>query len=634
LLAEVLEGLAPEVHDLLLRTSMLDRVSGPLADFLTGGTGSEQILQQLEEANAFVSSLDASRKWFRCHRLFAEFLQLELHKAHPAIVGSLHRAAAEWHEREGDIVEAIRHAQAARDWPLASRLLADHSLDLTLDGRAGTVRDLLRAFPNAVAARDPELAVVIGVAYLLGGEPEESGPYVDHAQRLLHTVAEERRSACELMLAELRLALARWRGDLAGVLEALPSVEAALTDQPVGNRSMSGALKSAALLNLGIAELWSSRLDEAKRDLTEALELARRSGRPWLQIPCLGHLALTSPSFSEGLRRSDEAVEIADRNGWSEDPALVTGSAAGAIALLWQGRVDEAETRLAHAERTLQTDGEPGTELIVHHARALLHLVRGEGEKATSSLLAAERMQTLLTDEHPFAVAGRARLIQTQAWLGHLDTANATFANTSEAERDVAETRLARAVIDLAAGNPEAATQVLAPVLDGHSAAVQPASARTEAQVLDAIARERLGYRRDAEASLERALELAEPEGIVLPFVLAPVRELIEGIPRHRTAHATFLRTILDVLGGASAPPSGESIAPLLDELSEAELRVVRYLPSNLKAPEIAAELCLSANTVRTHIRQIYLKLNAHGRAEAVTRARQLGLLAPTRRLR
>ncbi|MGO9885011.1 MAG: response regulator transcription factor, partial [Solirubrobacteraceae bacterium] len=154
----------------------------------------------------------------------------------------------------------------------------------------------------------------------------------------------------------------------------------------------------------------------------------------------------------------------------------------------------------------------------------------------------------------------------------------------------------------------------------------------TEAQLLDAMAREQLGDQRAAEASLERALELVEPEGILLPFVLVPVQRLLERLPQHRTAHPALRRAILDVLAG-SAPPAGAP-AGNLEELSEAELRVVRYLPTNLRAPEIAAELFVSTNTVRTHLRHIYAKLDAHGRAEAVARARQLGLLAPSRRPR
>jgi LuxR family maltose regulon positive regulatory protein len=152
------------------------------------------------------------------------------------------------------------------------------------------------------------------------------------------------------------------------------------------------------------------------------------------------------------------------------------------------------------------------------------------------------------------------------------------------------------------------------------------------ALLFDAAARDRLGERSGAEASIERALELAERDGVMLPFMLAPVQELLERHPRHRTAHATLLSTILDQLAG-SQPRCAEP-AVLLDELSDAELRVVRYLPSNLKAPEIAAELFVSANTVRTHLRHIYAKLGAHSRSEAVARARELGLLAPPARSR
>ena len=158
-------------------------------------------------------------------------------------------------------------------------------------------------------------------------------------------------------------------------------------------------------------------------------------------------------------------------------------------------------------------------------------------------------------------------------------------------------------------------------------------TATTEAQVLEAVAHDQLGDTRAAEASLERALDLAEPQGIVLPFILAPTQGILERLPRHRTAHATLRQTILDVLTG-SAPAVRGKPAPLLDELSEAELRVVRYLPTNLRAPEIAAELFVSTNTVRTHQRHIYAKLGAHGRAEAVARARELGLLAPSSRSR
>src|SRR4029078_4113786 len=131
---------------LLLRTSILERVSGPLADALTGSVGAEAILQRLEDQNAFVTALDAARTWFGSHHLLSDLLRLELRRVEPATIPSLHRAAAVWHEQHGDVVDAVRHAQAAGDWAEAGRLLVDNYLALTMAGRAQTLHALLAVF--------------------------------------------------------------------------------------------------------------------------------------------------------------------------------------------------------------------------------------------------------------------------------------------------------------------------------------------------------------------------------------------------------------------------------------------------------------------------------------------------------
>src|SRR6185437_7014279 len=160
LLAEVMERQSEEVRRLLLRTSMLDRINGELADLLTGGSGGERILQDLEEAGAFVVSVDAARSWFRYHRLFADLLQLELRHTEPGELPALHATAAGWYAGHGYPAEAVRHAQAARDWSLAARLLSDHWVDLDLGGQAATARELLAAFPAGVAAADAVLTAL------------------------------------------------------------------------------------------------------------------------------------------------------------------------------------------------------------------------------------------------------------------------------------------------------------------------------------------------------------------------------------------------------------------------------------------------------------------------------------------
>jgi len=147
LIAEMLERQPDDVQHLLLLTSLLDRINGELADLLTGRPGSERILLDLEDANAFVVSLDPERTWFRYHHLFGDLLRLELRRTLPQEVPVLHLRAAGWFARHGQVADAIRHTQAAGDWPEAARMLADHSFSLTLDGQAQTIQALLRAFP-------------------------------------------------------------------------------------------------------------------------------------------------------------------------------------------------------------------------------------------------------------------------------------------------------------------------------------------------------------------------------------------------------------------------------------------------------------------------------------------------------
>ena len=176
LIAEMLDRQPPNVQDLLLRTSLLDRVNGELADLLTGRPGSEQILLDLQDANAFVESLDPGRTWFRYHHLFADLLRLELRRTLPEEVPALHRRAAGWFTLHGQVAEAIRHTQAAGDWTDAARLLADHSLSLTLDGQAQTMQALLRAFPPGADHR--ELTLVRAGGDLLEGRLDQAAAHL------------------------------------------------------------------------------------------------------------------------------------------------------------------------------------------------------------------------------------------------------------------------------------------------------------------------------------------------------------------------------------------------------------------------------------------------------------------------
>src|SRR3989475_3501945 len=219
LMAEMLERQPIEVQSMLLRTSVADRLNGELADLLAGRPGCEQMLLALEDANAFVVSLDAQRTWFRYHQLLADFLRLELRRTLADEVPDLHRRAAQWFADHGDVVEAVRHTLAAGDWPDAARLVADHSFRWVLDGQAGTIRAVLQAFPEGASVDHPDLALAHAAAELNQGRLEEAAAQLALAESHVQSAPPARRRRLAVAIASLRLALARRSGQFGEVME-------------------------------------------------------------------------------------------------------------------------------------------------------------------------------------------------------------------------------------------------------------------------------------------------------------------------------------------------------------------------------------------------------------------------------
>jgi LuxR family transcriptional regulator, maltose regulon positive regulatory protein len=235
-----------------------------------------------------------------------------------------------------------------------------------------------------------------------------------------------------------------------------------------------------------------------------------------------------------------------------------------------------------------------------------------------------------LAGSHALASQVTGWMLATQARLGQAGQARASLAALPDERANLGELRNARAVICLAEGDPAGALGVLAEILDGMAPVIGYVTV-VEAQLLAALAHRQLGDQRAANTATEHAPTLAEPDRLVLPFAMTGSRELLEALPRHQTAHAALLADILDVVHGASLPANDQSPTPPTEELSPSELRVLRYLPTNLSRPEIASELSVSVNTVNTHIRNIYTKLQARDRSSAVQRARELRLLSTGR---
>ena len=637
LLAEMLERQPPDVQDLLLRTSLPDRVNGELADLLTGRPGSERILLDLEDANAFVESLDPGRTWFRYHHLFADFLRLELRRTLPAQVPVLHRRAAEWFIRQGQVAEAVRHTQAAGAWADAARLLADQSFSLMLDGQAQTIQALLRAFPPG--ADHPELALVRAMGDLAQGRLDQAAAHLAVAERYAETTLPDRRRRLGVAVASLQLALARRRGDLAGVIE-----HARFLDSPVSGPSdediaLGSDLRAVALMNLGTAEAWTlGRPDapDAERHLREGADLARKIGRPYVEVGCLAQLGFASlvlHSFATTQRRCREAIALAERYGWGTEPVIAPALIMLAGTLVWTGEFDEGERWLQRTRQALQTDTGPDIRLLLHQTAGILHAGRGRLHEALEELGAAEDLGSQLADSQALASRATRWLIATQARLGMTGEARAFLAALDDEQASSGEFRNARAVICLAEGNPAGALGAVADVLDG-TAPVQGDVTVMEAHLLAGLAHRELGDQHAANQAAEHALALAEADRLILPFAMTGSAGLLEALPRHETGHAALLADILDVLHGASPAARQQSSPPPAEELSPGELRVLRYLPTNLSRPEIAGELSVSPNTVNAHIRSIYAKLSVRDRSSAVQRARELRLLAAAGRTR
>jgi LuxR family maltose regulon positive regulatory protein len=636
LLAEVLERQPERVRRLLLRTSVLERVSGPLADFLTDGSDGQRILQDLEEAGAFVVSLDPRRSWFRYHHLFADLLRLELQRTAAEEVLSLHAAAAGWFAEHGYAAEAIGNAQAARQWSFAARLLSDNFFALRLTGQTATAHRLLAGFPETIVAGDAELNALRATYELDRGSPDEAERHVALASQAAESAAPDRRGRLQLVLAIARLSIASHRGDLQAVMEQAHRLLAPAEAPDAAYAGLGDDLRAFALLQFGVAELWTGRFDTAERHLERALALARRIELPFLELGALAHLAQIAifDSVRLGAERSKEAIELAQRHGWADDPVAGVACAIHGIAPVVHGRLAEAESWLQQAERTRLPWVSPAGGVMLYVMRGLLESANGDDAEALRAFRSADRLRELLVEPHVLAARIPGHLVRTLVRLGESERADDVLAQISDSERALPEMRIAVAALRLAQDEPEAATHELVDLLDERALAMRPQVWPVQALLLEAIARDALGEPEAAERALERSLDLAEPEGLLIPFLLYPATGLLDRHRRGRTSHAALISEILDLLTGRTPMRRRDTTHLLSGPLTESETRVLRYLPTNLSAPEIAGELYLSLNTIRTHMRHLYAKLGVHTRADAVERARALGLLAPSSRPR
>src|SRR4051794_14792118 len=463
LLAEMLERQPSAVQSMLLRTSVVDRLNAELADLLAGRSGSEQMLLELEEANAFVVSLDAQRTWFRYHQLLADFLRLELRRTMADEVPDLHRRAAGWFADHGDVLEAVRHTVAAGDWPDAARLVADHSFSWVLDGQARTIDAVLQAFPEGASADHPDLALAHAASEVNHGRLEEAAAQLTLAESHLQSAAPARRRRLAVAIAALRLAMARRSGQFTEVIEQVTMLDASISDESSEPIGMGSELRAVALLNLGIVETWSRRFDDAERHLSKGAALAQAIGRPYLEVACRAHQVFPTSlvSLASARERGRQAVALAERHGLGDRPILAPALGAVAFWAIWMGEFDEGERALRRAWEVAEPQIDPAAAVLLHMVTGQLHAARGQQRAALAAFAAGAQAQSLLSGVHAFATPIVGWLAATQARLGMPDEARATLGGFSALPDGMGAIGNARAAICMAEGDPAATLEAL-----------------------------------------------------------------------------------------------------------------------------------------------------------------------------
>ena len=624
LASEVLAALPDDLCEFLVRTAVADKLCGELVDALLDEYGSGQVLEDLERRNCFVIALDSRRHWYRCHRLFLELLRSRLAARPRREREDLHSRAARWHADNDLPVEAIRHAIAAQEWRFAADLAGERWLDVVLAGRGPALRPLLSRLPDELIEREPAIAVAFAAIHLEpGGQPERTDAYLELASAALE------RGPADPVVAELHavvsLQRARSRGDLTlaeQAAETLGSVHFADAADPCPQR------RALVLVMLGACEsLWSGRGADASRDLRTGIALARRSEQDYLVVGGLGHLAVLCVSegrLQAGADLALEAIALAEAREWLGLPL----SAPALLALGWAEYLwcDSASVEtLGRAADAARASSDLPIRLQIAALSALTQLDSGDGARRALETLRGS-LDEVGDWRPPRALEQQLRSVEARVLLaaGERDEA-VEVARTlpDSAARCAIEARAA-----LTHADPAGALELLDPhVEDGSS--VTDLATRIEVLVLHAVARHAQLDHDGARASLERALELAGADRFPQVFLQAgsPLRDLLARQVRQGTRHRGLVEELLITLDRRAVAWSAAPSTPLLEPLSKRELTVLGYLETMLSNEEIAAELFLSTNTIKTHTKSIYRKLGVTRRRHAVSQARAMRLI-------
>jgi ATP/maltotriose-dependent transcriptional regulator MalT len=649
---EVLEAQSEQVRGFLLETSVLERLSGGLCDAVTGRAGSQAMLEQAERANLFLVPLDEVRGWWRYHHLFADLLRARLQQQQPGRVPALHRAAATWCEQHGLPDYAIHHAIAAGDAAWAGCLIERHADALLLRNEGATIERWLATLPAGVASSRPRLCLTQAALALDSGSLEAAGPPLDAAERAPAAAAEEPfepsvGTAASLLanvpaaIALLRAYLAELRGDAESTARFASQALARLGQD-------EWALDSIIRTQLAVADWLRGRLDEAEHALMSITDRWRAAGEHAIALRgyyLLGQVQSAQGRLDAASRTYQQALEIGVRPGQPASPSSGIGYVGLAEVAYQRNDLDAA---LRHV-----TEGIARCQPLAYTLPLAAGLVtlgwirqaRGDDVGARQAMSEAERAtpSVSLADRFNPALAQQARLLLAQGDVA----AAARWAEkrgldpgdepTYQRERE--HLVLARMLIAQDRTGPALALleRLLAAAASQHRT-----GSIIEIQTLRSLAFAAAGDENAAVDTLARALTLACPQGYVRVFADegAPMGALLARLVAAQRAEQTAARAIpVDFLGKLvrafgerhpaqpPGPRAAAAVPGLVEPLTARELEVLALLAAGKPNQRIAAELVVSLDTAKKHVSHVLGKLGAANRTEAVTRARQLGLI-------
>jgi LuxR family transcriptional regulator, maltose regulon positive regulatory protein len=626
LVDEVLSNQPESVRDMLLRTSILDCVNAELAGELAADPKAADALPALARANAFVLPIGGG--WYRYHSLFGELLRLKLRLEHRGQLPDLYRRAARWYQRHDGLNEAARYAAESGDWQFAADIVVDElAVGRLIEARDNPLADAFLTMPREPGWTHPRPLLVLAATTLPGSAGETSVTSLAAAEDMLGRLPASDEIPARLAAALIRLALGRRTGDLPGATTAAARAETLFGQLPESVRARHQELRVQMLAARGALKLWAGGLDAAAAAYGEGIAASTPADADE-RADCLGHLALLEALQGRLSRAVEHSAEAADAllGSRGDQAGHITAAASVALAAVHLQRADmqEAQAQLKLAEAALRVWPDKLVSAVTCMVAAQRHLAEGRAAVATELIRQARQGWS---SSPPGWLELELTVLESQACLASGDIQAAVTAARRAAPECVPDAAAALAHAWLAFGDQQAARHVLGAAEETFDGEPQ---LRSVAWLLaDARLSYRIGDSARGRRSLERALQLARPEQVRLPFAME--RTWIRPVLRRDTELARAYGDLLEpgpaAFSQEGQQPEGAAAPRVVEKLSEREREVLIHLSELLSTAEIAAEMYLSVNTVKTHLRSIYRKLSVAHRSDAVRCARQLDLI-------